>query len=61
MAVVKNRPEDYRTRAKLGAGGATSSDKQQAKPVPAEQLLSRVRYVDSLGYVHWNMATKSKD
>jgi len=60
MSVVKNRPEDYRTRAKLGAGGS-SSDKKQAKPVSAEQLLSRIRYVDSFGYVHWNVATKSKD
>lgn len=61
MTVVKNRPEDYRTRAKLGAGGAASSDKTQAKQVCAEQLLSRVRSIDPLGYVHWNVATKSKD
>jgi hypothetical protein len=60
MAVVKNRPEDYRTRAKLGAGGS-SPDKKHAKPVSAERLLSRVRYVDSMGYVHWNVATKPKD
>jgi hypothetical protein len=51
MAVVKDRPEDYRTRAKLGAGGS-SSDKKQTKPVSTEQLLSRVRHVDSMGYVH---------
>jgi hypothetical protein len=61
MAVVKNRPDDYRTRAKLGAGGAASPDRQQAKPVSTKQLLSRVRCIDSLGYVHWNVATKSKD
>lgn len=60
MAVVKNRPEDYRTRAKLGAG-RTSPDKKQAKPLSAQQLLSRIRYVDSSGYVHWNVATKAKD
>ena len=60
MAVVKNRPENYRTRTKLGAGGR-SSGKQQVKQTSGKQLLSRVRYVDSIGYVHLNVAIKSKD
>jgi len=57
MTVVKNRPEDYQTRAKLGSRDS-SSNKKPPERVPAEQLLRRVRCIDSAGYVHWNMATK---
>ncbi len=54
MALIKNKPEQYLTRARVGRKAEPGKDTPQ-KPLDTP----RRGYIDSAGYVHWNKPPKS--
>lgn len=54
MTPVKNKPEQYLTRAKIGRKVEPGQDTtQKSLDTP------RRGYIDSAGYVHWNKPPKA--
>lgn len=57
MATVKNRPSAYLTRAKLASPKATESSKA-ASDRSEDRPRRPIGYIDTAGYLHWNVPAK---